>query len=228
MPAIAPPALSIFQKAQNVWENRRLPPYVEFDVQIRHVDSAGGVTTGTEHVLLRTLDHWCRTREIDSNSVTPQTSIGPPCVGPGLSPLGFNVAAQYPTSKQIDPFTPGAQTIASVRAIHYQVTFEGENTIDNRPCYHLSLQPIGDPNYYPLRSVWIDETTYDVRRLTYIMRQNGWSGAIDYSFRPYQDATWWISAIDANWTPPARDRTDLPFRSTLLLTNVTFPAASEP
>lgn len=220
----APPAMAIFEHAQDVWEARRLPPYIEFDVRVEHRDATGKVTTGTEHVLLRTFDHWCRTREIDSDSPRITTSIGPSCVGPGRSPLGFNVSAQYPNSPEIDPFGSSLRTIASVRAIHYRVQFAGEESVDGRPCYRLQLDPIGDPDYYPLRALWVDEQTYDARKLTYAMRQNGWAGTIDYSFAPVPPSgTWWISSIDANWTPPPRDKDDPAFISKLVLTGITFP-----
>lgn len=201
-----------------------MPPFIEFDVRIRHVDATGKVTTGNEHVLLRTADHWCKTRELDSDSPQPVTSIGPSCVGPGTSPLGFNIAAQYPHSTQIDPFVSDLRTIASVHAIHYEVTLSGEEPIDGHRCYHLLLRPLGNPDYYPLRAVWVDEATSDVRKLTYAMHQNGWSGAIDYSFEPYPpNDTWWISQITAVWTPSANDRTDAPFTSSLQIENVSFP-----
>lgn len=218
-----PPALATFQRAQSAWEAHRLPPYVEFDVHIEHRDSTGKITTGREHVLLRTFDHWCKTSEIDSDSTQMKTSMGLSCVGPGASPLGFNIASHYPNSTQIDPFSSQLRTVASVRAIHYFVQLAGEDRIDGYPCYHLVLRPIHDPEYYPLRAVWVDEASWDVRRLTYAMQQNGWSGSIDYSFRPFAVNTWWISSIDARWTPPSSDRSDPPFSSTLNLTGVTFP-----
>jgi hypothetical protein len=206
--AVPPSPLAIFQKAQTVWEARRLPPYIEFDVQIEHRDSAGTTTTGIEHVPLRSFDHWCKTSETDSDSAQIKTSVGPSCVGPGGSPLGFNIAAQYPDSKQIDPFAPGPHTIASLRAIHYFVQSAGEEAIDGHECYHLLLRAIHDPQYYPLREVWIDDASFDVRRLTYAMQQNGWNG----------------SSIGAAWTPPPKDHGDLPFTSKLDVTNVRFPA----
>lgn len=223
-----PPAPAIFRQAQKTWEARRLPQYVSFDVQIVHRDAAGAVTTGSEHVLLRTFDHWCRTREVESGSAQVKTSEGFHCVGPAFSPLGFNIASQYPNSAQVDPFASPLHTIATVQAAHYTVVSAGTEGIDGHPCYKLALTPISDPDYYPLRAVWVDEATGDVRKLTYAMHQNGWSAAIDYTFMPYPPgATWWISTIQANWTPPPRDtnREDLAFRSTLQLTNVTFSAA---
>ncbi len=221
---IPPPAVAIFQHAQDAWEARRLPAYVEFDVAIHHHYASGKDITGSEHVLLRTFDHWCRTREIDSDSPQVITSNGPACVGPARSPLGFNISAQYPASTQIDPFVGPLQTIAAVHALHYTVAFGGEEIVDGHRCYHLLLQPIGNPDYYPLRAVWADESTYDVRKLTYAMHQDGWSASIDYTFKPFPpNATWWIESIGAAWTPPPHDTADSSFTSMLQLTNVRFP-----
>ncbi len=180
--------------------------------------------SGNEHVLLRTFNHWCKTQELDSDSSQVKTSAGPSCFGPGLSPLGFNISAQYPASTQIDPFVASPSTIASVRAVHYTTTLAGEQIVDGVPCYRLVLAPTGSPNYYPLRGLLVDEQTFDVRGLTYAMTQNGWAGSIDYAFRPYTArGIWWIASISARWTPPPRDRTDLPFASLLTVTGVTFP-----
>lgn len=222
---VPPPAMQIFQRAQTAWEARRLLPYVEFDVQIQHHYATGKDVTGSEHVLLRTFDHWCRTREIDSDSPHVVTSDGPSCVGPARSPLGFNISTQYPTSTQLDPFVGPLPTIASVRALHYTVTLDGEQAVDDHACYHLLLAPIGNPDYYPLRAIWVDEITYDARKLTYAMHQNRWSASIDYSFREFPpNSIWWIESIDATWMPPPNDKADAPFKSSLKLTNVTFPA----
>ncbi len=219
-----PAAVVIFQRAQNAWEARRLPRYVEFDIAIRHRYVSGKEVTGNEHVLLRTFDHWCRTREIDSDSPDVTTSDGPSCVGPAGSPLGFNISARYPASTQLDPFVGPLATIASVHALHYTVALAGEQVVEGHRCYHLLLQPIGNPDYYPLRAVWTDETTYDVRKLTYAMHQDGWFASIDYSFRPFPpNATWWIDSIGATWLPPPHDAKDMQFTSILHLTNVTFP-----
>ena len=219
-----PPALQIFERAQNAWETRRLPPFVEFDVQIQHRDVNGKLVTGHEHVVLRTFDHWCATRELDSDSPLPKTSTGTPCVGPANSPIGFNISAQYPNSKQIDPFQGTLPVIASVRALHYDVTLAGEDVLNGRRAYHLQLRPIDNPNFYPLRAVWVDEASNDVLKLTYDELYRGWNVSIDYAFRAFTaGATWWVSEIDARWAPPPKNAPEPGFQSTLLLTNVTFP-----
>lgn len=217
--------LQIFFHAEDAWEARSLPAYVAFDTSITHTDSAGDVTRGVEHVFLRTFDHWCATREIDQDVTQPTLSRGPNCVGPAYSPLGFNISAHYPTSTQPDPFTPsGIPVIAHVRAIHYEVTLAGETLLDGIPVYHLVLRPLTAPDQYPLRALWIDKTSFQVRKLTYAEAPDGWSANIDYVFKPYGLGVWWISEIDARWQPTKHPNASA-FNSTLLVTNVTFPRA---
>ncbi len=216
--------LQIFFYAEDAWEARALPAYVAFDTSITHRDTAGTVTRGSEHVVLRTFDHWCATVEIDQGLAQPKTSRGPNCEGPAYSPLGFNISSVYPGSMQIDPFAPSKlPVIAQVRAAHYDVTLAGEERLDDADVYHLLLRPLNAPNQYPLRALWVDGATFQVRKLTYAENPGGWSAAIDYSFKPYgPQAVWWISEIDANWQPAPNSK-DRAFSSTLVLQNVTFP-----
>ena len=166
----------------------------------------------------------------------PITSRGPNCLGPGYSPLGFNISSQYPPSAQPDPFGQqpaalGAQsvpTISTVRAIHYDATLIGAESLDGAPVWHLQLRPLGDPNHYPLRALWVDQSNFEVRKLTYAEQPAGWSALVDYSFKSYSPTgssvrTWWISQIDATWQPTRSQTVAQPFSSTLLLNNVTFP-----
>jgi len=221
--ALAP--LQMFFAAQEAWEARSLPAYVAFDTAITHRDATGKVTRGSEHVLLRTFDHWCSTVEIDQDLSQPKTSRGPNCLGPAYSPLGFNISSVYPVSTQPDPFAPSQlPVIANVRAIHYEVTLEGEERICDLPVYHLVLRPLNAPEHYPLRALWLDETSFQVRKLTYAENPGGWSATINYSFKPYgPQAIWWISQIEAAWQP-GQKISEPAFSSTLAVQNVTFPS----
>lgn len=227
LPAIALAALTplqIFSRAEDAWEARTLPAYVAFDTSITHRNVAGLITRGNEHVLLRTFDHWCATREVDQEALEPKLSRGPNCLGPAYSPLGFNISSVYPRSTQPDPFRPSSiPVIAHVRAIHYTVSLVGEEPLDNARVYHLALVPLADPDRYPLRALWVDEATFQVRKLTYAERPGGWDALIDYAFKPYgPQSVWWISEIDARWKPQRRVN-EPAFSSTLLVENVSFP-----
>ncbi|HET9393314.1 MAG TPA: hypothetical protein VFO29_07345 [Candidatus Rubrimentiphilum sp.] len=217
--------LQIFFHAEDTWEARKLPPFVAFDTAITHRTAGGAITQGSEHVILRTFDHWCSTIEVDQGAAEPKTSRGLNCLGPAYSPLGFNISSVYPASTQPDPFVPSQlPVIAHVRAIHYDVTFADEQTIDGALAYHLLLRPLGSPEHYPLRALWVDESDFQVRRLTYAENPSGWSASIDYSFKPYgPQGIWWISQIDASWQP-GQHLNEPAFTSTLVLHNVSFPS----
>lgn len=217
--------LQIFSRAEDTWEARSLPAYVAFDTSITHRDAHGTVTRGTEHVVLRTFDHWCATVEIDQGLAQPKTSRGLNCLGPAYSPLGFNISSVYPGSSQPDPFAPSSlPVIARVRALHYEVTLGADEVLDGAPVYRLALRPLNAPDRYPLRALWVDKNTFQVRKLTYAENPGDWSATIDYSFKPFgPQAIWWISEIDASWQP-GPNSPDTAFTSTLLVQNVSFPA----
>jgi len=61
----------------------------------------------------------------------------------------------------------GLKLIGTVRAVvrHYVVTLAGEEAVDGNPCYHLSLRPLGNPGTYRVRDLWVDETSYQTRKL---------------------------------------------------------------
>jgi len=217
--------LQIFFRAEDAWEARTLPPFVAFDTAITHRVAGGAVTQGSEHVILRTFDHWCSTIEIDQGVAEPKTSRGLNCLGPAYSPLGFNISSVYLASSQPDPFVPSRlPVIAQVRAVHYDVTLADEQTIDDTLVYHLLLRPLSSAEHYPLRALWIDEKDFQVRKLTYAENPGDWNALIDYSFKPYgMQNIWWISEIDASWQPGAHSK-EPAFSSTLVLHNVSFPS----
>jgi hypothetical protein len=59
------------------------------------------------------------------------------------------------------------KAIAAVTShVHeYRVKLAGVETIATRPCYHLQLQPLGDPNKLRLRDVWVDTQTFRTAQL---------------------------------------------------------------
>lgn len=59
------------------------------------------------------------------------------------------------------------KTIASVVVVHrhYTMTFDGIEPVAGHPDYHISLEPLSDPQQYRLREVWIDESTFATDRL---------------------------------------------------------------
>jgi hypothetical protein len=66
------------------------------------------------------------------------------------------------------PLAPAATNLPVIAAVHatvrypYNVSFVGFESVENRPAYHLQLDPRRAPDAYPLREIWIDASTYDV------------------------------------------------------------------
>ena len=93
--------------------------------------------------------------------------------GPVETPLGFYRALPNDESSPV-PSPPNLaqdplQTIATVTATGhvYDVELTGEERIDERLCYDLTLRPEIDPDRYPLRELWISEASFEVVQLAY-------------------------------------------------------------
>lgn len=67
------------------------------------------------------------------------------------------------------PAMTNVPVIAAVRAnirYPYDVSLIGLERVDDRPAYHLRMDPRHTPDAYPLREIWIDASTYDVLQVT--------------------------------------------------------------
>jgi hypothetical protein len=93
------------------------------------------------------------------------------------------------------------KTIATVTSVAqvYDIQLVGEETIDGHLCYHLKLRPLLDPYEYPLRDLWVDESTYNIVALTYAWNfGNNHSGLVHYNFAQIgPEKVWAITHIDA-------------------------------
>ena len=59
------------------------------------------------------------------------------------------------------------KSIASVtsRTRSYTIQLAGVDTLGGQPCYHLLLQPNGNPRVFRLRQAWVDQQTFQTRQL---------------------------------------------------------------
>jgi hypothetical protein len=66
-----------------------------------------------------------------------------------------------------ETMTSGLRTIGSVRAVSrtYDVRLAGEDSVDGSACWHLTLRPLGNPGTYRVRDLWVDEQSYQTRKL---------------------------------------------------------------
>lgn len=62
------------------------------------------------------------------------------------------------------------KTIAHVVAyapLNYAIAVSGIEPVDSHPCYHLRLRPLSDPERHNLRELWVDTTTFDLRKASF-------------------------------------------------------------
>jgi hypothetical protein len=85
----------------------------------------------------------------------------------------------------------------------YDIALAGEETIDGRLCYRLVLHPEIDPERYPLRALWVEESSYEIVQLTYERpydRKHG-HALVQYGFAPIgPERIWTIVRIEAEAT----------------------------
>ena len=100
----------------------------------------------------------------------PRDHIDPPFGVPLMSATFDFDLARGPTPKHYGGEVPPEEQAPIIGRIavygaDYDVTLLGEDTIDGAPVYHLALRPRDDPDRNRVREVWVDERTFDVRKL---------------------------------------------------------------
>jgi hypothetical protein len=178
MPAAALSADEIFRQAQRVFQARVVPPYESFRVSCDRTFLAARCGSGdVVEFTVRMSDGRTFARTLPTKENASKVLMqGGYISGPVETPLGFYRAlpndeaspmpsAPSPPNLAQDPL----QTIATVTASGhvYDIELTGEERIDGRLCYHLTLRPTIDPDRYPLRDLWVDEATFDVVQLAY-------------------------------------------------------------
>jgi len=85
-----------------------------------------------------------------------------------------------------------------VRAVlrTYDVQLAGEENVDDSACWHLRLHPLGNPGRYRVRDLWVDEQSYETRKLVtdgnFTLRETG-SGLWTVTYSKSGDA-WYIAS----------------------------------
>ncbi len=173
--AAQPSANALYDAAFDRWRALPLPPFAAY--------RAHGVATRRGHVKEWKDDVWYRESDgrcttvgvaLDAGDRPDPPEFGARCFSPRYS---FTFVPQRNGSgggalpMDVPAPEPGAgadlKTIGSVsvRARPYEVTFEGDESVDGTAVAHLSLRPYGDPSKHILRDVWIDRATNGVVRL---------------------------------------------------------------
>lgn len=202
----APDPVAIFTHAQAAWNARAVPPYESFTLPCDETFLAKSCNAGTVvQFIVRLHDGRTFAQTLDADG-RPGTVLvrGGYAFGPAGAPLGFYRRApaqgtaplSAPPNLAADPM----QTIAVVEAVDraYDISYIETTTIGAHTVYHLRLHPLRNPQQYPLRDLWIDTTTYDVMRLTYVWPYNDSTASITYDFAATgREGIWSIVHIDA-------------------------------
>jgi len=231
MPAPSPDlrAEDIFARTRVAFGARAYPSTIKYGVRISGFRN-GAWTGRTYDAFERWPERTVVTRSISeeeaANPYKPSAfassffkNFGPPPLqsgGPqGPHILGFpELAVSYAfglapqTTFETAPVATdtGLHTIGVVRAVSrtYDVRLAGEENVDGSE-WHLTLRPLGNPGKYRVRDLWVDEQSYQTRKLvtdgnftrketgsglwtvTYVLSDDLWYLASEISQGPVND-----------------------------------------
>jgi hypothetical protein len=226
---------TIFLKAQQAWVARVVPRYESFRIACDQTFLAARCSTGDVVAFtVRTSDGRTYAEALPAAGGAPKPLLqGAFITGPAGTPLGFyrvlpngSPAPAPPPNLAPDPL----QTIATVtaNARGYDITLAGEERIGGRLCYHLTLYPRFDATRYPLRELWVEESTYQVVALTYARpydERDTWA-SVYYRFAPIgTERIWTIVHIEAEAVAHELLSTKVE-RVSDDLTDITFPVGA--
>jgi hypothetical protein len=199
-------AAQVLDAATVAWHARSIPAYVQFtlpcaDTALAHRCDAGDGARFT----VRMADGRTYAETVPKDGATTVKPImnGGLIFGPGGTPLGFfrQVGNEPPALPPPNLAPDPLKTIATVtaKARTYAVSFDGSEFVGGVDCYRLKLKPLGDPERYPLRQLWVDKASSQIRKLTYEWDfGDNHKGLVHYEFAPVGDpAVWTIVHIDA-------------------------------
>ncbi len=152
--------------ARTRWSRYGLPPYLEYDVDLAAAQHARSFIREL-HVAVRTSDHAAIVTEVSASGKAPG-GVAPDrqrfFIDESFGLVRTRVAFSTPAPEA----TATLGVIGHVTALSpspYDVTSLGEATIGGAAVYHLALRPRSDADRNIVRELWVDESTYDVRRL---------------------------------------------------------------
>ncbi len=200
-------AAQVFAAATAAWQARSVPAYVSFTLPCSDTALEGRCNPGDgARFTVRMSDGRTYAENVPKDATTVKPLMfGGFIFGPGGSPLGFfrrigeDAPAFPPPNLAPDPLL---KTIASVSTIarSYDVSFDGNEAVDGAACARLKLKPVSEAERYPLRELWVDKATNQIRALTYDWDfGDGHRGLVHYKFAQVgDDKLWTITHIDAH------------------------------
>lgn len=163
-------ANAIFSHARAVWRARAVPRYIRYTTAVQ-MRVNRRITVERDEVLLRSRDRVAFVRAFRGGDSTQSGEVAIKTLR--LVPNStFGLAPKAGDEDEM-PFAPPAPATTSPPEIGhvvattkplYNVSLIGTELVDGRACWHLALKPAPGMSG-PLRNVWIDRETSDVRKL---------------------------------------------------------------
>jgi hypothetical protein len=157
--------MEILQRALAVWVARPTPAVVTYDVNF-HGTRKGGEFTRVIHVQYEAASRTYAAQVMQASGNEP---IGVKAERQRLFPdETFGLVPRVRSGMSDDPSAAAIQTLAVARAIArypYEVSLVGSESVGGHTAYHLRFVPRGDAERYPVRDLWIDATSFDVRKV---------------------------------------------------------------
>lgn len=241
-PSPDPKAEAIFAKAREAIAARTFPSTMKYGIRISAL-SDGHWNGRTYAAYERWPEETVRARSISDEEAANPVRPVPFCFfglgAPKRSGVELPGVLGYPKLAVTYAFGLGRQaaapapkpddsafkTIGSVRAYArtYDVRIVGEEPIDGNACWHLTLVPLGNPGRYRLRDLWVDESSYQTRRLvtdgnftgketgsgkwtvTYAQLRDAWYLDTEISQGPVYDATGTFQRVTVQFVNVAAD-----------------------
>lgn len=161
----APPPMEILQHALGVWNARPTPAFIGYDLNFRGTRKNREFTRDL-HVQYDAGDRSYAARVLSASGSEP---MGVHAERQRLFPdETFGLVPRVRAGTQDPSDARPIQTLAVERATTrypYEVSFAGIESVRGHSAYHLHFAPRGDAERYPVRDVWIDTASFDVRRV---------------------------------------------------------------
>ena len=218
-PTASPNANDVLYRALARLQSYGAPPYVVYTTDEGAARS---------RIAFRASDSMLNQTTYPVKGTLPSAAIYRAFVGPLSYTVQKAIATPAPSATST-PTTDLGSTLHTIVAVSahghlYSVALAPDEAIDGRAVYHISLRPRSDPMRNPLRELWIDEETYDIRRARYVEPPdfNLFAGTaeltVDFqTVGAYRIAADWIVVYHSPELPK-------PLYRILRLLNMTFPA----
>lgn len=177
------PTQRIFDEAFQRLQSYPVPPYAIWTATWRITSRPMGYYTGeqtsteTHRYAVRLSDGMENVSDPIPTGKLPPALILPEFLGPFAWTMRSSVRVSPANAISLSPDLSGLRTIAHVVAVE-QAPYTIANraglpaieNVEGHECYHLQLQPRGDPQKHNLRDLWVDVATRDLWKAHFVGR----------------------------------------------------------